>query len=342
MPLSIALIRGDGIGPEISDATVEILNALDERFKLGLSITPVEAGDACLKKTGKALPQETVETIKRSDVCLKAPVGQTAADTIVKLRQMLELYANVRPTITFPNVDSVKSGIDLVIARENTEDLYSGYEFEVPGGAVGLRVITREASLKIAEYAFKLAKLRGNKKKVVAVHKMNVLKKTGGVFVEASRQVAERNKEISFSEMLIDTAAMNLIREPEIFDVILTTNVFGDILSDEAAQLAGGLGLAPSGNIGDDFGLFEPVHGSAPDIAGQGIANPISMVLSAKMMFEWLQGKRGGGTLAEAAAAINQAVKSIMASRKTTSDIGGKLSTQEVGQEIVRHILSES
>ena len=337
MPYSITLIKGDGIGPEISEATLDVIGAVDEKFNLELEIIPVEAGDTCLEKRGTALPDETIETIKGSDACLKAPVGQSAADVIIALRRMLDLYANVRPAVSLPHVDCLHPDIDFVIARENTEDLYGGYEFDVEDGAVAMRVITRKASLRIAEYAFKLAEVR-EKKKVVAVHKLNVLKKTCRVFAEACRSVSEKHKEISFSEMLVDAAAMNLIREPQNFDVIVTTNLFGDILSDEAAQLTGGLGLAPSGNIGDRFAIFEPVHGSAPDIAGRCVANPISMILSTKMMLQWLSSHRKNEILAEAARSIDEAIKAVLVKRMTTPDIGGSLSTSAAGRAIANQV----
>ena len=338
MNIDIALIRGDGIGPEISEATLEVLRALEQKFRLQLNIIEVEAGDRCLAKNGRALPEETVEIIRKSDVCLKAPVGKSAAEVIVKLRQMLNLYGNVRPTISMPYVNCLRDDIDFVIVRENTEGLYKGYEFDVEDGAAAIRVITKKASSRIAEYAFRMAESRNKMKKVIAVHKANVMKKTCGVFLRSCYDVAKKYSGVEFSDMLVDAAAMNLIRQPQTFDVILTTNMFGDILSDEAAQLTGGLGLAASGNIGDEMAIFEPVHGSAPDIVGKEKSNPLSMILSAKMMFEWLATR--GSQVSEVSRSINESVKHVLASGKTTPDLGGSLSTEEMGKEIARQIFS--
>ena len=248
---SIALIEGDGVGPEISKASLIVLDALEEKLGLGFSIKDSPAGDNCKRKTGVALPESSLKSIRESDACLKAPVGETAADVIVRLRQMLDLYANVRPAKSLPNVPSLKPGIDMVIVRENTEDLYKGQEFEFDGGVVALRTITRAASERIAKYAFEMAEQRGGARKVVAVHKSNVLRKSDGLFAQVCREVSKAYPKVSFSEMLVDAAAMNLIRDPLSFDVMVTTNLYGDILSDEAAQLVGGLGMTPSANIGE-------------------------------------------------------------------------------------------
>ena len=225
-------------------------------------MVPVEAGDRALKAHGQALPEKSWDTIKNSDCCLKAPVGESAYDVIIRLRRELDLYANIRPAKSLPNVPCLNSQTDLVIVRENTEDLYSGLEAGDENRATAIRVISRRASERIAKYAFDLARAR--RKTVTAIHKANVMKKTDGLFLSACKGVASKYGEIGFSDMLVDAAAMNLIRNPQQFDVIVTTNMFGDILSDEAAQVAGGLGIAASGNIGDNFAIFEPVHGCAP------------------------------------------------------------------------------
>jgi len=339
---SIALIEGDGIGPEITSASLGVLEALRPRFGLSFELRPSPAGDACKARTGEALPQSSLSTIRDSDACLKAPVGDTAAETIVKLRQTLNLYANIRPSKSLPNVPSLRPDIDFVIVRENTEDLYRGMEFEFDGGVVALRTITRVASERIARYAFELAEQRNGARKVVAVHKSNVLRKSDGLFSQVCREVSSRHPSIAFSEMLVDAAAMNLIRTPESFDVMVTTNMYGDILSDEAAQLVGGLGMAPSGNIGERSAIFEPVHGAAPDIAGRGAANPLAMILTSAMMLEWLSKTRGDQSCAEAAASIRVAVDRTLESGVKTTDLGGSSSTSEVGAAVARQLLRKS
>src|SRR5574342_1343808 len=287
----ISLITGDGIGPEISESVVKVLETISDKLDLKIEIEKLEAGDRSLAKTGKALPESTLESVKKSDACLKAPVGESAADVIVVLRRILNLYANIRPAKSYPNMPALKDGIDLVIVRENTEDLYTGMEFDVGNTAVALRTISEGASKRIANYAFLTAIQRNQKLKVTCVQKSNVMRKTDGLFARSCSEIARQFPKVSFEQMYVDACAMNLIRQPESFDVIVTTNLFGDILSDEAAQVVGGLGMAPAANIGDDFALFEPVHGAAFDIAGKQAANPSSMFLSIKMMFEWLAGK---------------------------------------------------
>jgi 3-isopropylmalate dehydrogenase len=331
---TIALVEGDGVGPEISAATVGILEALRGRFGLSFEIRSAPAGDRCKVEKGEALPESSVSTIKDSDACLKAPVGETAADVIVRLRQILNLYANIRPSKTLPHVPSLKPEIDFVIVRENTECLYKGMEFEIDGGVIALRTITRRASERIAAYAFDLAEQRDKSREVIAVHKSNVLRKSDGLFAKVCKEVAGKHPGVAFSEMLVDSAAMNLIRMPERFDVIVTTNMYGDILSDEASQLVGGLGVAPSANIGERFAIFEPVHGAAPDIAGKGKANPIAMTLTSCMMLEWLSKSQGDAACQDAAAAIRMAVNRTLEVGTKTADLGGRASTAEVGAAI--------
>ncbi|MDA4131518.1 MAG: isocitrate/isopropylmalate dehydrogenase family protein [Thaumarchaeota archaeon] len=333
---TIALIEGDGVGPEISKASLVVLDALQEKLGLGFSIKDSPAGDDCKRRTGVPLPDPSLKTIRGSDACLKAPVGETAADVIVRLRQMLDLYANIRPAKSLPNVPSLKPGIDMVIVRENTEDLYKGQEFEFDGGVVALRTITRSASERIAKYAFELAEQRGGARKVVAVHKSNVLRKSDGLFSQVCKEVSKAYPKISFSEMLVDSAAMNLIRDPLSFDVIVTTNLYGDILSDEAAQLVGGLGMTPSANIGADFALFEPVHGAAPDIAGKGVANPIAMILTLAMMLDWLSKTRHDQACSAGASAIRGAVNQVLETSTRTPDLGGKATTMQVAEAVAK------
>ncbi|RLF16516.1 MAG: NAD-dependent isocitrate dehydrogenase [Thermoprotei archaeon] len=333
----VAVIPGDGIGPEVVEATLHVLDALQDAVKgLKLEYVKVEAGDEAAKKYGKPLPDETFKVIaEESHACLKGPVGETAADVIVRLRLQLDLYANVRPFKSYPGVPCLRPDIDFVIVRENTEDVYKGWEFEVvpSEAAVCLRPITYRGSCRIAEYAFRLAKQRGKKLRVTAVHKANVMRLTCGLFAKACRDVASRYSEVSFDEMYIDACAMQLIRRPHEFDVIVTTNMFGDILSDEAAALVGGLGLAPAANIGERHAIFEPVHGSAPKYAGKGVANPCSTILAAKMMLEWL------GEV-EAAAKLEKAVEEALREGKAlTPDLGGSSSTMDLAKDIARRLI---
>jgi 3-isopropylmalate dehydrogenase len=337
----IALIEGDGIGPEVTKASLPVLEAVQDRFRLKFEFRPSPAGDQCKRSTGIALPENSISTIKSSDACLKAPVGDTALDVIVKLRQILDLYANIRPVKSLPEVPCLRPDIDFVIVRENTEDLYIGMEFEFDGGVVALRKITRRASQMIAEHAFRVAEARNKSKRLVAVHKANVLRKSDGLFAQVCREAASRHPSVGFSEMLVDSAAMNLIRTPESFDVIVTPNVYGDIISDEAAQLVGGLGLAPSANIGEKLAIFEPVHGAAPDIAGKNIANPTAMVLTICMMLEWLSETRKDKACAAAASQVRASVNSVLKKGIKTPDLGGSSSTTEVGKEIARRVRSE-
>jgi 3-isopropylmalate dehydrogenase len=334
----IALITGDGIGPELTETTLHVMDAVQKKFNLELEFTELEAGDACLEKKGVALPDETVKAIRNSHVCLKGPVGETAADVVVKLRMMFDLYANIRPTKSYPRVPCLRNDIDLVIVRENTEDLYKGLEFTIDDTAVALRVITRGGSERIAKKAFELATIRNGKKKVTAVHKSNVLKKTCGLFAEVCREVAKKYPGISFNEQYVDAASMRLIKEPQDYDVIVTTNLFGDILSDEAAQLVGGLGMAPGANIGDNFALFEPVHGAAPTRVGKHTANPCSMILASKMMLEWLGEKHNDSECVKAANAVEKGMIRALSKGLTVPDFGGKLTTVQMGEAIASEI----
>jgi 3-isopropylmalate dehydrogenase len=335
----ISLIPGDGIGPELTEATLKILDAIQQKFNIGLNITKVEAGDACFEKRGVALPEETIEAIRNSHVCLKGPVGETAADVIVKLRIMFDLYANIRPIKTYPSIPSLKPGIDMVFVRENTEDVYRGIEFELEDTAICLRVITKKNSERIAKKAFETARRRNKKKRVTAIHKANVMKKTCGLFARTCREVAKEYPDIAFDELYVDAASMRLIKEPETFDVFVTPNMFGDILSDEAAQLVGGLGMAPGANIGDDFALFEPIHGSAPNRAGKQTANPCSMILSAKMMFDWLGEQHNDQECLRAAQAIEDAVSETLRKGITIPDFGGDAKTIEMAEAMAKEIV---
>jgi 3-isopropylmalate dehydrogenase len=332
---NISLITGDGIGPDLSESVITILETIHDRLGLQFKIEKLMAGDAALQKSGKALPDETLQSIKKSDACMKAPVGESAADVIVVLRRMLDLYANIRPAKSYPKMNAIKDNIDLVIVRENTEDLYTGQEFEIANAAVAFRIISENASKKIAKYAFETARQRNGKKRVTCVHKSNVMRKTDGLFSRVCADVAKSYPDIQFDQMYVDACAMNLIRRPDTFDVIVTTNLFGDILSDEAVEVVGGLGMAPAANIGNNFALFEPVHGAAFDIAGKGIANPSSFILSAKMMLEWLGTKHNDKKCFEVAKKLESAVYGVVSKGIKTQDIGGTKTTKEFTKEIV-------
>ena len=324
----IAVIPGDGIGKEVMQATITVLDELGINFDYVYG----EAGDECLEKNGTALPNETLDIIKDSDACLFGAAGETAADVIVKIRQEMKMFANLRPVKSYPNTNPLYDNIDFMIVRENTEGMYIADEEEyTEKGAVAKRIITKKAEERIIDYAFKYAQ-ENNKTKVTAVHKANVLKKTDGLFKEIFYEVAKNYPDIATEDFYVDATAMYLITQPESFEVIVTTNLFGDILSDEGAGLVGGLGLIPSANIGQEAALFEPVHGSAPDIAGKGIANPIAMMLSAIMMLRHL-GEN------EAADRFDSAILKVLNDAKIlTGDLGGSASTMELANEVKNNL----
>ncbi len=324
----IAIVPGDGIGKEVMEATLFVLDSLGIDFDYVYG----EAGDECLEKTGNALPQETLDIIRDADACLFGAAGETAADVIVKIRQEMKMFANLRPVKTYPNTNSLFDNIDFMIVRENTEGMYiADEESYTDEGAIARRIITKEAESRIIDYAFNYA-LENNKTKVTAVHKANVLKKTDGLFREIFYEVAEKYPDIATEDFYVDATAMYLITQPESFEVIVTTNLFGDILSDEGAGLVGGLGLIPSANIGEDGALFEPVHGSAPDIAGQGKANPIAMMLSAIMMLRYI-GEN------EAADKFDEAILKVLNDGNVlTGDLGGTASTMELAQAVKNNL----
>jgi len=327
----IATIPGDGIGPEVMEAAVKVLRALEDRGGIGFDFVRLEAGDGLKARTGVALPPETLDEVRRSDAVLFAAVGETAKEVILPLRQRLDLYANVRPAKAYPNVPCLKDDMDIVIVRENTEGLYKMVGDRGPDWGVNVRVITRRASERISRFAFDLAEREG-RGKVTSVHKNNVLDKTCGVFLEACRSVAASHPQIEYEEMIVDACAMKLILTPEKFEVLVTTNMFGDILSDEAAGLVGGLGMVPSANIGEENAIFEPVHGTAPDIAGRGIANPMAMMLSASMMLEWL------GEDDEAKTVERAVMRVLKDGRVRTPDLGGSAKTEEITSAIIQEL----
>jgi len=334
----IAVLPGDGVGPEVIDATVKVLDAVQEALeRLKLKLLFGEAGFHCIKEYGTNLPDETLDILRRTDVCLKGPMTTpeepgAPPSAAVTIRKIFNLYANVRPCKSLPGVPSLKPNIDMVIVRENTEGLYYGKEFEVSRGmGVALRVITEKASLRVAELAFKLAEER--RRILTCVHKRNILRVTDGIFRNAVMKVAEKHPKVKVYEVHVDAMAMRLIKEPEKFDVIVAPNLYGDIISDEAAQLVGGLGVAPGANIGDKYAMFEPVHGSAPKYAGKNKVNPIATILSAKLMLEYL-GEN------EASRLIEKAVIDVLKEGKVrTYDLGGNSTTQEMGEAIASKIL---
>lgn len=334
----IAVIPGDGIGPEIVQSSKKIISKLIQLYKLNLEINEVEAGDVALSKYGDPLPKHTLKVIDNSDIILKGPVGESAMDVVIKLRQMYDMYANIRPAKSLPNVPNKYGNVDVLIVRENTEDLYKGYEyFASEDVAIGIKIITKKASERIAKVGLRYSLQR--KKMVTCVHKSNVMRITDGLFAKVCREVFKQDERIKYNEMYVDAAAANLVRNPSMFDVIVTTNVYGDILSDEAAQIAGSLGLAPSANIGDSKALFEPVHGAAFDIAGKNIANPTAFLLSVSMMLDHLYNTTSESRYRDASNSLVSAIYKVYEEGKTlTVDVGGSAKLNEMIDNIFNKI----
>jgi 3-isopropylmalate dehydrogenase len=324
MTHEIAVIPGDGIGQEVTPAAVEVLEAIET---VDFEFVEADAGDAVKEATGEALPQETRDIAADADATLFGAAGETAADVILPLRDVVGSFANVRPARSYPGLDAVQPDTDIVFIRENTEGVYSGIESEIAEGVTTLtRVITEDASRKIAEYGFSYAK-QNDFEDVTIAHKANVMRETDGRFLDAAQAVGgERGAD--YDTALMDALAMHLVMTPEEYDVIICPNLAGDMLSDLAAGLVGGLGLLPSANIGEENALFEPVHGSAPDIAGEGIANPAAMVLSAAMLLDHLGYDAEGDR-------VRAAVESVLESGPKTPDLGGDAGTDDVTAAIV-------
>ena len=328
---TITVIKGDGIGPSIIDSALEILKAAGCDFDYEF----VDAGLAALEKTGELLPQETIDTIAKNKITLKGPlttpVGEGFTSINVTLRKQFGLYANVRPVKSFAGTKARYDDIDIITVRENTQGMYSGAGQVVSADgneAEAMSVITREGAEKIVTFAYELA-VREGRKKVTAVHKANILKSTSGLFLKVAREVAERYPKIESTEMIVDATCMKLVMTPEEFDVIVTTNLFGDILSDLCAGLVGGLGMAPGANIGEDAAIFEAVHGSAPDIAGKNLANPTSVILASIQMLEHLN-------MGDTAERIRSAVADVIKSGdRTTRDLGGSHGTTDFTQSVI-------
>lgn len=328
----VTILAGDGIGPEVTQATQRVIDAAAP----GIEWEVCEAGGDIFHRHGTALPRETLDSVIRNKVALKGPistpVGSGFRSVNVELRQKLDLYANFRPAKTVPGIKSRYTGVDLIVVRENTQGLYSGLEHVVvPGVVESLRIITEQGSERILRYAFEVAR-RLKRKKVTAVHKANILKLSDGLFLEVARRVAREYSEIEYQETIVDATAMRLVIDPSAFDVLVMENLFGDILSDLTSGLVGGLGVAPSANIGVDVAVFEAVHGSAPDIAGKGIANPTAVILSGVLMLRHL------GEMA-AADRVERAVHKVLGEQKcVTGDLGGKANTAQYTDALIQEI----
>jgi isocitrate dehydrogenase (NAD+) len=334
MVTTITVIKGDGIGPSIVDAAIQILNKAGCNFNYEY----VDAGLIALEKTGELLPHQTTDAITRNKIVLKGPlttpIGGGFTSLNVSLRQIFSLYANVRPVVSFVGTKARYDNINIITVRENTEGLYSGVgQFVSNDGEIAeaTSIITRRASEQIVTFAYELA-LREQRNKVTIVHKANILKSTSGLFLKIAREIARNYPTIETNEMIVDNACMQLVMNPHQFDVIVTTNLFGDIISDLCAGLVGGLGMAPGANIGKDYAIFEAVHGSAPDIAGKNIANPSSMILAAIQMLHHLQ-------LTEPAERISRALReTILAGDRTTPDLGGSGSTTDFTHAVISRL----
>jgi len=344
----IAWLPGDGIGVDVTDAARIVLDGI----QLEAEYIPGEIGWTCWERYQNPLPDETIEILKNTDCAFFGAITSKPnvpgyKSPIVKMRRMFDLYINLRPIKAFPgNPLNLRDDIDIIIFRENTEDLYMGVEFEpvpsewlvmpefnevAPDAVVSLRILTPKGCRRIVKAAFEYAR-KYKRKKVTAVHKANVVRKTCGLFLRTAKEVAQEYPEIAFEEANIDAVAMWLIKKPQDYDIIVTTNMFGDIISDEAAQLVGGLGFASSGNIGDNYAVFEPTHGSAPKYAGQYKVNPFAAILAARLMLEWL------GEIEKAEKLNNSIALTIKEGRVRTYDLGGSNSTLEVAEEVVRNL----
>lgn len=334
MKHKITLIPGDGIGPEVTAATLKVIEAAG----LEVEWETINAGADAFEKHGQYLPDALMDSIQRTRVAIKGPIstpiGTGFSSINVALRKALTLYANFRPIKNLPGVKTRFDNVDIIVVRENTEDLYSGLEHVVvPGVVESLKIITAEASTRIARFAFEYARKHG-RKKITSVHKANIMKLSDGLFLECVRNIAQVYPEITYEEMIVDNTCMQMVLDPQQFDVMLLENLYGDIVSDLGAGLVGGLGLVPGANLGDGCAIFEPAHGSAPKIAGKNMANPTAMLLSAVLMFQHL-----GET--EKAALIASAVERVYANGKLrTADLGGGASTTQFTDAIVQHLVN--
>jgi isocitrate dehydrogenase (NAD+) len=333
MPHRVTLIPGDGIGPELAEAAISVLSATGLDFEW----ERVEAGESQLAAHGTPLPESVLESIRRTKVCLKGPittpVGEGFRSVNVTLRQALDLYANLRPARSISGIESRYQDVDLIIVRENTEDLYAGIEHRVgPDAAESIKIITRAASERIARFAFDYAVANG-RRKVTAVHKANIMKLSDGLFLESCRAVAaEFEGRIEFEDRIVDNMCLQLVQKPELYDVLVLPNLYGDIVSDLAAGLVGGLGVAPGANIGLNAAVFEPVHGSAPKYAGQDVANPTALILSAALMLRHLDA-------ADAGERVENAVREVIGEgRLLPRDLGGEAGTRAFAEAIAERV----
>jgi len=327
-PYTVTLIPGDGIGPEVVAAAVRVLTATGIPFEWETQ----HAGATAIGEFGTPLPPQVLESIRRNKLALKGPTETPVAtghrSVNVELRKQLDLYANLRPVESLPGVKSRYEGVDLVVVRENTEDLYSGLEHVVvPGVVESIKIITEKASTRIARFAFDYARAH-SRKKITAIHKANIMKLSDGLFLDCCRKIAKEYADVVYEEMIVDATCMQLVLDPDRFDVLLLENLYGDIVSDLTAGLVGGLGMAPGANIGLSVALFEAVHGSAPDLAGKNLANPMALILSGALMLDHV-GEH------DAANRVRQAVRAVLAEgRKLTRDLGGTAGTTEIAEAI--------
>ena len=334
----IVWIPGDGIGAEISKAAQRVITATGAPLEWDVHL----AGATALEQHGEVLPGTTLDALREHQVAIKGPcttpVGKGYTSVNVQLRRTLDLYAAVRPVRNLDGVKTRFDDVDCVIIRENTEGLYSGIENEiVPGVVTSLKVASIHASERIARWAFEYARRRG-RKKITVFHKANIMKMSDGLFIDCSRRVAEEYSDIEYDELIIDAGCMRLVQDPSKFDMLLLENLYGDVLSDLCAGLVGGLGVVPGANIGEDGAIFEAVHGSAPDIAGQGIANPLALIMSATMMLNYLTERGGNQAFAEAASAIKLAYNQALSDGAVTGDLGGSLNTQGFADALIERL----
>ena len=327
----VTLIKGDGIGPEISDAVVKIIAASGAKIKWDVQT----AGTDVIESEGAPLPKRVLDSVKENKVALKSPVttpiGKGFRSVNVQLRKDLDLYANLRPCYNLPSIKTRYDNVDIVVVRENTEDLYAGVERQVDENtAESIKIITREASLRIAEFAFDYA-VKNGRKEVAVVTKANICKLSDGLFLNCAREVAQKYPQIKFREILVDNCCMQLVQNPNQFDVLLLPNLYGDIVSDLCAGLIGGLGIAQGANIGKEYAVFEPVHGSAPDIAGQDKANPTAMLMSAIEMLNYIDER-------ESAERIQKALFKTLEDGIKTADLGGNATCREFTNEIIKRL----
>lgn len=332
----VAVIKGDGVGPDVVNAALLVLDAVKKKFNLDIEYVPAQAGLNSVEKYGTNLPKETLEILKNTDCVLKGPTttpegANSLPSANVGIRKYFDLYADVRPNKTLPNVPSLKPNVDMVIVRENTEGMYSGLDFRVnQETTIGIRVITRKACERIVKYAFNLAEER--KKHVTLVHKGNVLKVSDGMFKDIFYEEAKKHPDVKADDAHVDAITQWFIKQPEFYDVLVTENLFGDIISDEAAMVVGGIGTGASANIGEKYAMFEPIHGSVPKYTGMDKVNPIGTIMSVKMMLDWMNYK-------EAGQAVENAVHKVLEEGKVlTYDLGGTAKCSEVGKEIASKV----